>query len=291
MLLRFAVFGLMALGLGGFGTVAWLATRPPAAAQVTAQDTPPPLPKRTILAAAGPLRGGTLLKPENLVAIQSTSAPNGAQDDTPTARSDLAGAMLRRSLVANEPVLLTDVMRPGDHGFLAAVLGPNMRAASVGVDNVSGSAGLIWPGDRVDLILTQTLDNPSLPAAHRVAAETVLSDVRVIAIDQMLARGVAPSNESGGANSSRTVTLEVTPGQTERIAVATRLGHLSLAVRSAATPDDPSADDPGLQPQVQTTWGGDVSPALGRPASTAPDTAVATLRVFKGSAEGKEFKF
>ena len=77
-------------------------------------------------------------------------------------------------------------------------------AASVGVDAVSGSSGLIWPGDHVDLILTQTLDDPLLPASHRIAAETVLSDVRVIAIDQLLARGVAPASETAGT--ARTVT-------------------------------------------------------------------------------------
>ncbi len=287
MLLRFAVFGLMALGLGGFGTVVWIATRPPSVAHVETPSSPP-LPRRTILAAAGPLRGGTLLKPGNLTAVEITSPPAGAQDDTAAGRSDLAGAMLRRSLLSNEPVLLTDVIRPGDHGFLAAVLAPNMRAASVGVDNVSGSAGLIWPGDRVDLILTQTLDGPALPASHRVAAETVLSNVRVIAIDQMLARGVAPSGDAG-ANSSRTVTLEVTPAQAERVAVATRLGRLSLSVRSADMPDSPSIADHGPPSPVQTTWGGDVSPALGRPASV-PDATVTTLRVFQGT-EGKEFKF
>ena len=86
-------------------------------------------------------------------------------------RTGLTGAMVRRSLGAGEFLLATDVMRPGDHGFLAAVLGPDMRAASVGVDNVSGSAGLIWPGDRVDLILTQSLDDPALPPARKVAAE------------------------------------------------------------------------------------------------------------------------
>ena len=175
-------------------------------------------------------------------------------------------------------------MRPGEHGFLAAVLGPNMRAASVGVDAVSGSAGLIWPGDHVDLILTQQLEDPALPPSRKVAAETVLSDVRVIAIDQLLARGVAPPAE--GAGISRTVTLEVTTGQAERIAVATRLGRLSLAVRSADGADTADASEVS----VQTTWGGDVSPALGRPAPAAKDGG-ATLRLFSGGADGKEFRF
>lgn len=285
MLLRLAVFALLALGLGGFGTVAWLALRPPppAAPDALATPAPPPVRHDRVLTAATALRAGTLLKPDDLAALDVTTVPDGAQMDTPDIRAGLTGAMVRRSLVPGEALTNAAVMRPGDHGFLAAVLGPDMRAATVGVDNVSGSAGLIWPGDRVDLILTQSLDDPSLPAAHRVAAETVLADVRVIAIDQLLARGVAPAAEPAGTG--RTVTLEVTQAQAERVAVATRLGRLSLAVRAA---DSPAQAQPA---PVQTTWGGDVSPALARPHTTTANDGGASLRLFLGGADGKEFRF
>jgi pilus assembly protein CpaB len=292
MLLRFAVFGLLALGLGGFGTVAWLATRPPpppptlvveAAPEPPPPPPPPPPAHHIVLAAAGAIRAGTLLKPEDLVAQDLPAVPPGAQDDTPAIRAALFGGMVRRSLAPGEAVLAADVMRPGDHGFLAAVLGPNMRAASVAVDAVSGSAGLIWPGDRVDLILTQTLEDATLPVGRRVAAETVLADVRVIAIDQLLARGVAPAADPAGAGASRTVTFEVTPLQAERVAVATRLGRLSLAVRSAESVAMAEASAP-----IKTMWGGDVSPALGNPVAAA---AGGSLRLFQGSADSKEFHF
>ena len=288
MLLRFAVFGLMALGLGGFGTVAWLSTRPPpSVATVAAEVAPPPPPvHHMILAASVTLRAGTLMKPEDVLPFDAPNPPEGAQDDTPAVRASLTGAMVRHSLSPGEPVLATDVMRPGDHGFLAAVLGANMRAATVGVDNVSGSAGLIWPGDHVDLILTQSLEGTSLPPARRVAAETILADVRVIAIDQLLARGVAPTGEAAGAG--RTVTLEVTGAQAERIAVANRLGKLSLAVRSADS-TEPVADAQAAI--VQTTWGGDVSPALGKPTPPAEKDGGALVRLFQGAADGKEFRF
>ena len=138
--------------------------------------------------------------------------------------------MVRRSLSIGDIVHSQDVMRPGDHGFLAAVLGPGMRAVSVGVDAITGAAGLIWPGDSVDLILTQVISDPALPIGRRIAAETVLTDVRVIAIDQQLVQGVAPDGTEGKA---RTVTMEVTPAQAERVSVASRIGKLSLAVRSA----------------------------------------------------------
>ena len=237
-----------------------------------------------VLAAAASLRAGTLLKPEDLVPADLPTPPAGTQEDTPANRTALVGAMLRRSLTAGDAVLSPDVMRPGDHGFLAAVLGPNMRAATVAVDAVSGSAGLIWPGDQVDLILTQSLDG-ALPPAHRVAAETILADVRVIAIDQLLARGVAPSTDGAAA---RTVTLEVTTSQAERIAVATRLGKLSLAVRSADNTEPAASPDTAV---VQTTWGGDVSPALGKPTPPTAKDGGTLLRLYQGVADGKEFRF
>lgn len=288
MLLRLAVFAMMALGLAGFGMVAWLALSPPPpspAAIVAASETPPPPPapvRHMVLAAALPLQAGTLLKPEDLQAKDVADPPPGAQADLPAVRAALVGGMLRRNLAPNEALLATDVMRPGSHGFLAAVLAPGHRAASVAVDAVSGSAGLIWPGDRVDLILTQALDDPALPAARKVAAETILSDVRVIAIDQLLASGVAPP--TGNMGQSRTVTLEVTAPEAERIAVATRLGKLSLAVRAAE--DLPAAV---IAARALTTWGGDVSPALGSPVATAATGTV--LRVYHGAADGKEFRF
>ena len=119
----------------------------------------------------------------------ASEVPADARADTPAAARELAGSMVRRSLQPQEVLLPADLLRPGDHGFLAAVLRPGMRATTVGVDAVSGTAGLIWPGDHVDVILTQVNEDQSLPAAHRASAETVLADVRVIAIDQQLMQG------------------------------------------------------------------------------------------------------
>lgn len=283
MLLRFLVFLLLAIGLGGFGTVAWLSTRPPPT-PIMAMAAPAPAPpvRHVILVASTSLHAGTLVKPEDLLAMQVAVIPPGAQEDTQAARAGLIGAMIRRSLAPDDPLVFADMIRPGDHGFLAAVLGVDKSAVSIGVDSVSGNAGLIWPGDHVDLILTQTLDAPNLPAAHHVAAETVLSDVRVIAIDQLLARGVAPATEAAGID--RTVTLEVTRDQAERINVAARLGRLSLAVRSA----EQTATESGSG-SVGTIWADDVSPALRRPKSSPSGSAL--LRLYQGTADGKEFRF
>ncbi len=227
MILRVAMFVLVASGLLGFGLIAWVSTRHPTAATRHPAAT-------AALVAAHALQPGALLKPDDLTGkkLDGADLPPGASPDTPANRRDLVGAMVRRTLAAEDIILPRDVMRPGDHGFLAAVLSPGMRAVTVGVDVVSGTAGLIWPGDRVDVILTETISDHTAPPGRQVAAETVLADVRVIAIDQRLVEGAMP-DDPAGKNGARTVTLEVMAAQAERLAVATRLGHLSLAVRAA----------------------------------------------------------
>ncbi|HTZ71053.1 MAG TPA: Flp pilus assembly protein CpaB [Acetobacteraceae bacterium] len=216
-MLRMMLFMFMGAGLLVFSFVAWSTLHPPAAPA-------PVIPQVAVLAAASTLRVGSLLKPDDIAAREMPVAdvPAGARLDSPQARAALFGAMVRHTLLQYQVVLPADVMRPGDHGFLAAVLTPGYRATSVGVDAVSGTAGLIWPGDHVDLILTEQVPDPGDAGRQHVAAETVLKDVRVIAIDQQLVQGGNASSSADAA--SRTVTLEVTPRDAERVNVAARLG-------------------------------------------------------------------
>jgi pilus assembly protein CpaB len=280
-MLRTMLFLLMGAGLLGFSFVAYEALHPP----------PPPvtvIPKVTVLAAATVLRAGTLLKPDDIEAreMRDDEAPAGARKDTPQARAELFGAMVRQTLLQHQAVLPADVMRPGDHGFLAAVLTPGKRATSVGVDAVSGTAGLIWPGDHVDLILTQEVmanGGTDVPAGRRVASETVLKDVRVIAIDQQLVQG-GGGGGTNGEGTTRTVTLEVTPEDAERVAVATHLGKLSLAVRpvDAAPNADSTTHD--------VTYGGDVSTALSNANKPVENKDGGSLHVYEGTTD-REYKF
>jgi pilus assembly protein CpaB len=197
--------------------------------------------------------------------------------DTPEARRALVGAMVRRPLAAGEPLRAEDIMKPGDHGFLAAVMEPGARAVTIPVDAASGLSGLVWPGDRVDLILTQANADATIPLGRRVGAETVLSNVRVIAIDQQLMQGT-------GDGQARTVTLEVNADQAQRVAVAMRLGQLSLSVRSAST--DSSAALTGSSGAA--TWARDVLPSL----LTEPKaSSEATVHVYGGNKDVKEFSF
>jgi pilus assembly protein CpaB len=156
----------------------------------------------------------------------------------------------------------------------------------VGVDAVSGTAGLIWPGDHVDLILTQEINSSSdnkVPETRHVASETVLRDVRVIAIDQQLIQGASTGAQLPNDVQTRTVTLEVTPSDAERVAVATHLGKLSLAVRPADAAPEP-VDSPH-----NPTYGGDVSTALSN-ISKPQAQGGGTLHVYEGT-DDKEYHF
>lgn len=308
MLLRIALFAMLAFGVVGGGLVVWTLLAVPAAPVVDA-SAPPPTAKAVMLVASRSLRAGSLIKPEDLAVLETVRAdmPFGASLDTPQSRGGLTGAMIRRSLGEGQPILPADVVHPGDHGFLAAVLAPNMRAVTVAVDAVSGTAGLIWPGDRVDLILTQSMDDPSLAAGRKVAAETVLNDARVIAVDQQIVQGQSPDGAAVPTNhTDRTATLEVTAAQAERVLVAGRLGKLSLSVLAADRGADgaaiaasalgaparlaPAAIAPSSVRPIGAgvTWAGDVSPALG---SGAARTAPSKVQVFPGGGDTKEFHF
>lgn len=279
MILRVMLVISMLLSAASLGYLALQAFAPPAAepapAQVVEAPPPPPPPSRVrILVAARPLPAGTLLKDEDFAVrdVLVADAPEGNFPTTTEARTELRGALLRRYLDPSEPVLRGDVLRPRDRGFLAAVLRPGMRAVTIGVDQVTGTAGLIWPGDQVDLILTQELQDA--PVSRRVTGETVLQDVRVIAVDQQIAQGAGGGDVAAG-RVARTVTLEVTPDQAERVVVATALGRLALVIRAMAPTEDAEGE------RAPTTFSSDVSPVLARTA-VAPGQR---MRVYQGGDE------
>ena len=296
-MIRALIIGLLVLALGGIGVVAVIALRPPPpppeqAAAMAAVAAPP-----SILAAARPLRAGALLKPDDLAAIpvEGSSLPVDNLPDTPAIRAEILGGLIRRALGAGDALLTSDVLRSGDHGFLAAVLGPGMRAAAVGVDAVSGAAGLIWPGDRVDVILTQSTEDNVVPAARRFSGETVLAGVRVLAVDQQLIQGATAPDIAGSGNgiiaAARTVTLEVSGRDAERLSVAGRMGRLSLTVRSALK--SPGPTEAAAAPETPVTWAGDVSNALGvgETRSGLLGLPAAPMRVFNGPARADEVRF
>jgi len=142
----------------------------------------------------------------------------------------LLGTVVRFPITAGQPVTQGALVAPGDKGFLAAALGPGMRAITIPVSAKTGVGGFVFPGDRVDLVLTQSVkggDGPPLKAA-----ETILRNLRVLATDQSTETETVDGKTV--VRAFRTVTIEVTPRIAEKVAVAETIGTISLALRSIA---------------------------------------------------------
>jgi pilus assembly protein CpaB len=168
----------------------------------------------------------------------------------------LQGTVVRNAITAGQPLTQGALVKPGDRGFLAAALGPGMRAVTVPVEATTSVGGFVFPGDRIDLILTQSVagggDGPPLKAA-----ETIMRNIRVLATDQRTDNAVGDDGKTIVKTFSN-VTIEATPRMAEQIAVAQTVGTLSLSLRSIADnsteleqaiasgdvsmPDDPKAE-------------------------------------------------
>ena len=144
----------------------------------------------------------------------------------------LLGTVVRFPVTAGQPVTQGALVSPGDRGFLAAALGPGMRAVTITVSQKTGVAGFIFPGDRVDLVLTQSVRGAGDTGEPLKAAETILRNLRVLATDQ--ATETESENGKTVVRTARTITLEVTPRIGEKIAVADTIGTLNLSLRSIA---------------------------------------------------------
>jgi len=241
--------------------------------------------------SAADLPQGLLLRDEDIRWKQMPLAdvPANAVISGASGNTELKGALLRHPMASGTPFVTDDVILPNAPGFLAATLKPEMRAISVAVDDVSGNAGLIQPGDYVDLLLTQQMDRRTDSPDLAVSSETVVEHVRVLAVGSVFLR---PKNgdTSEANNRARTVTLEVTARMGEGIAVAARLGSLSLELRSFATASrEPSASSP-TDSQPAPVWAGDISRAVRElPKPHAPQAALplsagpAAVIIYRGS--------
>jgi pilus assembly protein CpaB len=231
--------------------------------RVTAKPVAKPQGLKVLVAAKG-LPTGTLIKP---VHVEWRSWPKDGVNKNYIVRSkrkkaEFIGAVVRHSVAAGQPISDGSLVRPGERGFMAAVLMPGMRAVSVPVDRTTGISGFVFPGDRVDLLLTHKFQKGG-GRERKVgrASETVLAGVRVLGVDQ------TTDDQSGKAKVAKTATIEVTPRQAEMVAVATQLGKLSLSLRSLAADANgvPVDDKPGPARRVRTfTRDVDVSVLLSR---------------------------
>jgi pilus assembly protein CpaB len=156
------------------------------------------------------------------------------------------GTVVRSPLTSGQPITSTSIVHGNAVGFMAAMLNPGMRAISIAISTDSGAGGFILPNDRIDLILTRKGD------ANRVNASTILTDVRVLAVDQTFKQEKDAKTVIG-----KTATLEVTPAQAEQVAKAQNQGTLSLSLRPLVSSDTPVASNAPASKASRRSGSGD----------------------------------
>ena len=199
-----------------------------------------------VLVAKADIPMGQVLSPSD---IQWQTWPAGAssgnfirKNNRPQAMDDLAGQIVRVPFVAGEPIREAKLVDAKGSGFMAAILPTGMRAVSTQISPETGAGGFILPNDHVDVILTRKDKDADKPGAgDSRTSETVLSNIRVLAIDQNV-------EEKNGQKVvvGKTATLELTPGQAETLVLSQQIGTLSLALRSitdASGKDTPTDDE------------------------------------------------
>lgn len=211
------VFGLLAV----FIAQVWLNNQ--ANKQAQSQDTnTKPLATQTIVVAKQSLRFGTQLDAAMLEEIPwpSAAVPSGAFtkiDDVLKGGSRVVLAAIE----ANEPILSLKITGAGQRATLSALVKPGMKAVTVRVNDVEGVGGFVLPGDRVDVVLTRQIDKGS------ATTEVVLQNTRVLAVDQIA------DDRAAKAAVAKSITLEVSTVEAQKVWLASSVGNLSLLLRKA----------------------------------------------------------
>ena len=205
------------------------------APQAQAQMAAPPVTGTEVLVATKTLPVGTIL---DATSFKFQPWPSQMVGGAYFVKKDgfdiksLQGTVVRTVITAGQPLTQGSLVKPGDRGFLAAALTPGMRAVTFPVENKNSVAGFVFPGDRIDLMLTQKVpgggDGPPLNVA-----ETIMKNLRVLATDQRTTTDVDDQGKTVVKNISM-VTIEATPSIAEKISVARTLGDLSVVLRPLA---------------------------------------------------------
>jgi pilus assembly protein CpaB len=188
---------------------------------------PPPKPSTAeVLVASNTMQPGT---PLTVNSVHWQAWPKSAvdnsfitQDQTPNLADVVQGAVVRAPVVAGEPLTATKIVHSDSAGFMAATLQPGMRAVSVSITTETGAGGFILPNDRVDVLVTQQNGNQQ----HSFRAKTVLSNVRVLAVDQTF-----KEDKDQKVVLAKTATLELSPLEAVSVEKAQASGTLSLLLR------------------------------------------------------------
>jgi len=216
----------IAIGAGGIAAYLASGSDKPAPTEAVAQ-----MPTVDILVAKADIGLGQTVKPED---IQWQAWPNESANSNFISRAsraeairDITGSIARSPFIAGEPIRDQKLVKGSGTGFMAAILPSGYRAVSTEISPETGAGGFILPNDRVDVLLSKREKNPDSKAPDIVSAEVILTNIRVLGIDQ------APKEKDGtSALVGKTATLEVKPDQAETLARARQSGTLSLALRS-----------------------------------------------------------
>jgi pilus assembly protein CpaB len=229
--MKIARIMVLGIALAAGGVAAYLArnsgsSAPPAEAQAQ----PEKVDTVDILIAKSDIGIGQTLKAEDLDwqawPSKLVSKQYLTRSDNPNAPAPVLGDVTRAPFVTGEPIRESKLIKAGS-GYLAAILTPGMRAVSTDISPESGAGGFILPNDRVDVILTSA--EKESDGRDYYKSQTILTDVRVLAIDQAI-------EEKSGQHTAigKIATLELSPSDAEKLALARRLGSISVVLRSLA---------------------------------------------------------
>ncbi|TPI54091.1 Flp pilus assembly protein CpaB [Mesorhizobium sp. B3-1-3] len=218
MIILAGVFGVLAVVLVNI----WLASQRSAMAEANGVQ------RDTVVVAAVPLKFGDTLTSDKLreIAWPAGAVPTGAFKTTKDALAGEGAKQALQTIGTNEPVLATKITGPGQRATLSAVLGEGMKAVSIRVNDVLGVAGFVFPGDRVDILLTRTVrDNDGTDKSF---VDVLLQSMKVLAVDQV-------ADESKDSPTVvKAVTVEASTKDAQKLTLAAGAGQLSLALRQAA---------------------------------------------------------
>lgn len=233
--MKFARIAVLAVALGAAGGAAMLSKSMLSGQQATVvQPAPAPAVKtEQVLVASADVAMGTRLRAADVRwqnwPRDALSAHFVTRSAKPDAMEKVVGAIVRAPLFRGEPVNESKLVMSDRGGFMSAILSPGMRAISTRISPETGAGGFILPNDRVDVILTKRETGGGIDSGERYQSETILTNVRVLAIDQSV-------KEEDGRQVAvgKTATLELVQSQAEVLALARQLGEISLALRGLA---------------------------------------------------------
>jgi pilus assembly protein CpaB len=243
----------LVVALAAGGVAAMLASGGKQPETVKAPPPPPPLATVDVLVAKSDLDTGQVVGPHDVVWQTWPAASTGSnfirKPDRPDAIKDFIGAVVRTPVAAGEPIRDSKVVMAKGGGFMAAVLPHGMRAISLDVAPDTGAGGFILPNDHVDVLLTRR-DKAAekITGVEKYVSETILRNVRVLAVDQVLGEKDGQKVVIG-----KTATIELDPHQAETLALSRQVGTLSLTLRSLLDSQSPTPEGGDGKEESKTT--------------------------------------